>query len=97
MRRRTLPPDDLQAWARLNGVRFGHTRVKKIISADDQDKGFGLLATDDVDAQPDGEKILLSVPGDLVLSLVSVTEFAKSDVDLRDVLEAAGDFARVGG
>jgi hypothetical protein len=40
-------------------------------------------------------EILLQIPSDLIISLETVQNHAKSDPYLRDVLEAIGDFGRV--
>jgi hypothetical protein len=39
--------------------------------------------------------ILLGIPSDLILSLETVHNYAKSDRYLREVLEAVGHFGRV--
>jgi hypothetical protein len=39
--------------------------------------------------------ILLEIPSDLVLSLETVQNYAKSDRYLHEVLEAVGNFGRV--
>ncbi|KAJ5283371.1 hypothetical protein N7505_001351 [Penicillium chrysogenum] len=82
---------------RLNGVIAQGIAVYKLGS--DQhggDKGSALIATEaqmssENDAKP---KILLQVPSELVLSLETVQNHAKTDRYLRDVLENIGDFGR---
>jgi hypothetical protein len=95
MRRRYLPIEQLEAWAKLNGVRFNHTRVERITTPDGQQKGAGVFITEDFETTPDHEAILLSVPHELILSKDLVHDYAKSDVHLREVLEAVGEFGRV--
>jgi hypothetical protein len=98
MKREYIPIESLPAWQRLNGIVVQGIAVHKIGS--DQhgaDKGSALIATE---AQTSSEhdtnpKILLKIPSELVLSLESVQNHAKTDRYLRDVLEAVGDFGRV--
>ena len=90
MRRHCLPIEHLRAWATLNDVKFNDTCVERITNPDGQHKGAGLFAARDF------ETFLLSVPHELVLSVDLVHDYAKSDGHLRDVLEAVGEFGRVG-
>ncbi|KAJ5511778.1 hypothetical protein N7453_003881 [Penicillium expansum] len=97
MKREYIPIESLPAWQRLNGIVFQGIAVHKIGS--DQhgaDKGSALIATEaqtssENDAKP---KILLRIPSELILSLETVHNHAKTDRYLRDVLEAIGDFGR---
>ncbi|KAJ6181024.1 hypothetical protein N7519_011485 [Penicillium mononematosum] len=97
MRREYIPIESLPAWQRLNGVVVQGIAVHKLGS--DQhggDKGSALIATEaqmssENDAKP---KVLLQVPSELVLSLETVQNHAKTDRYLRDVLENIGDFGR---
>ncbi|EKV06264.1 SET domain protein [Penicillium digitatum] len=97
MKREYITIETLPAWQRLNGIVTQGISVHKIGS--DQhgaDKGSALIATEtqmssENDAKP---KILLQVPPELVLSLETVQNQAKTDGHLRDVLEAIGDFGR---
>lgn len=88
MRRAVLPPESLEAWARLNGAAFSNIAVRPL-----QGRGLGVVSTADID-QAEGN-VLMLIPRDLVLSQELVWEFAKSDHHLRAVLESVGDFARV--
>lgn len=98
MKREYIPIESLPAWQRLNGIVVQGIAVHKIGS--DQhgaDKGSALIATEartssENDTKP---KILLQIPPELVLSLETVQNHAKTDRYLRDVLEAIGDFGRV--
>lgn len=96
MRRRCLPIEQLEAWAQLNGVVFNNVRVERVGAPNGQHKGSGVFATEDLETTHGQEGVLLSVPQDLVLSKDLVHDYAKSDVHLRDVLEATGEFGRVG-
>ena len=96
MRRHYLPIEQLRAWATLNDVKFNGTHVERITNPDGQHEGAGLFAARDFEASHDFETILLSVPHELVLSVDLVHGYAKSDGHLRDVLEAVGEFGRVG-
>lgn len=96
MRRHYLPIEQLRAWATLNDVKFNDTRIERITNPDGQHEGAGLFAARDFEASHDFETFLLSVPHELVLSLDLVHDYAKSDGHLRDVLEAVGEFGRVG-
>ena len=96
MRRHCLPLEQLQAWTTLNDVKFNDTRVERITNPDSQHEGAGLFATRDFETSHDFETFLLSVPHELVLSVDLVHDYAKSDGHLRDVLEAVGEFGRVG-
>ena len=99
MRLESLSTDALPAWARLNGVSPFGVAFRRLQADDGTDKGCAVVATEEKSRDPesndDHPEILLSVPSDMVLSLESVGNYAKSDRYLRDVLEAVGDFGRV--
>ncbi len=86
-----IPSEALLPWAMLNEVSFDRT-VPGLIEG----KGAALLAKEDLNADDDEPRELLTVPRDLILSLERVREHAKVDRDFREVLEALGDFGRVG-
>jgi uncharacterized membrane protein YidH (DUF202 family) len=98
MKREYLPIEALPAWQRLNGIVATGVAFQKLGSDEHgADKGSAIVATEaksssENDAIP---QILLQIPADLVLSLETVHNHAKSDRYLRDVLEAIGDFGRV--
>lgn len=96
MHRRYLPIEQLQAWAILNGVKFNNTWVDCRPPSKGEQRGAGVFVTTDFETDHDHEAILVSVPHDLVLSQELVADFAKSDRHLKEVLEAAGEFGRVG-
>ena len=98
MKREYLPLGSLPAWLRLNGIDTNGVAFERLGSSESgADKGNALVATEnksssDSDAVPE---VLFRIPGDLVLSLETVHDYSKSDQDLREVLEAVGDFGRV--
>jgi hypothetical protein len=98
MKREYLPIEALPAWQRLNGIVTTGVEFRKLGSNEHgTDKGSAIVATEaktssENDAKPE---ILIQIPGDVVLSLETVHNYAKSDRYLRDVLEATGDFGRV--
>ncbi|KAJ5553586.1 hypothetical protein N7494_002964 [Penicillium frequentans] len=96
MRREYLPLGALLAWLRLNGIVTNGVAVQRVGSAESEaDKGNAILATaNNSNKDPDNQQTLLQIPRDLVLSLESVHDYSKSDRDLREVLEAVGDFGR---
>jgi len=96
MRRQCLPIEQLQAWSRLNGIQLHTAAITSSIRDGTLDKGAGLIATNDISADDAGQFTLLSVPSDLILSRERVEAYAKTDKDLRDVLIAVGELARVG-
>lgn len=97
MQRDYLPLNSFLAWLRLNGIATNGVAVQRLGSAESEtDKGNAILATaDNSNNDPDDQQVLLQIPRDLVLSLESVHDYSKSDRDLREVLEAVGDFGRV--
>lgn len=72
------------------GVNFGPCDVVHI-----EGKGAALVSSETLANDCADEKLLLSVPRDLVLSKENVLLQAKSDRHLRQVLEAAGDWGMV--
>lgn len=96
MRYASLPASQLQAWAQFNGVTFNNICVaENVTSKDGVDKGSGLLATGFSESSASME-VLLTIPSDLVLSKEAVHLCAKADLDLKEILDAVGDFAEVG-
>lgn len=87
MRRKYLPTTALRAWADLNEIYFNGVAIAHL---SDQ-RGSGLVTTAE---SLDEEATLLTVPSHLVLSLENVWVFAKSDVQLREVLHAVGEYSR---
>lgn len=99
MKRGYLPLGSLPAWIKLNGIESNGVTFQQLGSSESgADKGNALVAIEnkfssESDVSPE---ILLRVPSDLVLSLETVHDYSKSDHHLREVLEAVGDFGRVG-
>ena len=85
-----LPPEALLPWAMLNDVSF-----KSVVPGVSVGKGGALLASNALPGDDEQGK-LMNVPHDLILSLDRMLEHAKVDKDFREVLEAVGDFGRVG-
>ena len=88
MRSEGLPISALSAWIKLNNVVLNGVTV----SAIQDDKGLGIISGGE---NSDDCTPLMIVPQSLVLSLENVWVFAKSDQQLREVLEAAGEYSRV--
>lgn len=87
-----LPINTLQPWATFNNVSLNGIKVGP--QPGHEDRGSTVIACQELhatDAAP-----LMIVPRDLVLSLERVQEHAKTDKDFRAVLEALGEFGRVG-
>lgn len=98
MRREYLPIETLPAWQRLNGVVATGVEFQKLgFGEHGADKGSAIIATEAKSSSENDLKpeILLRIPNNLVLSLETVQNHAKSDHHLRDVLGAVGDFGRV--
>ena len=89
MLRETLPVTTLPAWSRLTNVVLDGVAISSL----DNGKGSGIVATKDLGKE---SVTLMTVPRDVVLSLETIWEYAKSDHHLHDILEAVGEFARVG-
>lgn len=81
------PQDALDSWASFNGVLMRGVTVKPVPS-----KGLAVIACSSIDenAEP-----LMTVPRELVLSIENIVLLSKADRDLREVLEALGDFGKV--
>lgn len=76
-----LPVESFPAWALLQHVEFDDVAI-----AQTPDKGYGLVSNNDLEQ----ERIVLSVPKDLLLSVDQVDQYAKVDSNFRDLLEAFG-------
>ena len=94
MRRLYEPIELLSPLAVLNGVNFhnGAVTIKSLLS---DTLGSGVLRDRDLAGHEEDDNLLLTVPQSLVLSLENVWIHAKADPDLKQVLEALGDFTRV--
>lgn len=97
MKYASLPIEQLQTWARFNGVVFNNVLLAdQITSKDGIDKGAGLLADAGFSDSGASPEVLLTVPADLVLSKETVHLCAKADLHLKEILDAVGNFAEVG-
>ena len=98
MRREYLPLQSLPAWAKLNGISTNGVAFQNLSSTESEaDKGNAIVATEEKSSRETDScpQVLLQIPRELVLSLEAVQDYSKSDRDLREVLEAVGDFGRV--
>ncbi|KAL8827755.1 MAG: hypothetical protein Q9170_006888, partial [Blastenia crenularia] len=75
------------AWTTLNDIQFHDVKIDHVSS----ERGLGVLAAAELSGN---EAILMTVPSQLVLSLENVWIYAKSDQDLKHVLEAVGRFSQ---
>lgn len=88
----TLPIETLPAWALFNNVQFHGIKIAPLPGH--EDRGSTVLAQRQLHLGQTHP--LMTVPRDLILSLERVQEHAKADADFRTILEALGDFGRVG-
>ncbi|KAB8338916.1 hypothetical protein FH972_021856 [Carpinus fangiana] len=87
-----LPHDAINSWSAMQGAELSGLRVSSDAEGEKQ-KGASLRVTKDGLTLADNP--LIQVPRELVLSRETVEGYARSgDGSLRDVLEAAGDFAQ---
>ncbi|KAI5293624.1 hypothetical protein KEM52_005375 [Ascosphaera acerosa] len=83
---------ELQDWAALAQTTFNGIKVVRDHAVQDG-KGSAVLASEDVPS-PDGSRVLMKVPRDLVLSRDRVREYAKSDATLKEILDCLGEDAQ---
>ena len=88
MLREPLPISLLSLWSDLNNVEFNNV----VVSASETERGVGIWASGDSVAESPN---LVRVPRELVLSVQTIWEFAKSDHQLHSILAALGDFTKV--
>ncbi|MCJ1285638.1 hypothetical protein MMC26_004979 [Xylographa opegraphella] len=81
------PINALPSWSALNNVELNGVAI----SVMEADRGSGIVTLKDTDAK---DPVLMTVPRELVLSLETIWEFAKSDQDLNRILHAVGDFGQ---
>ncbi|MCJ1384085.1 hypothetical protein MMC17_007201 [Xylographa soralifera] len=79
--------DALPSWSALNNVEMNGIAVS-VLQAD---RGSGIVAMKDTTSK---DPVLMTVPRELVLSVETIWESAKSDQDLNNVLHAVGDFGQ---
>lgn len=87
MRRTQRDLSGLTDWLTTYGVSLHAVEVQKTTF------GSGIVA---VRAIPDGDEPMIHVPANLVLSSNYVWKQAEKDPQLKEVLEALGEFAKVG-
>ena len=90
MHQEALPVSYLGTWAKLNGIEFNGIQASPLSGM----KGSGLLATTNCLKY---NAPLIIIPKELVLSQETVWLYAKSDRQLKQVLEAVGDYSKVNG
>lgn len=93
MKRDLHPIEELASWSEVAQIELNDVKVAKL-EADGIDKGSAVIATKDIPAS-DGSTVLAKVNRDMVLSLERVKDYAKSDAQLNEILEALGDYAQV--
>ena len=89
MRRDRLPITSLAAWARLNDVPLDNVEIREL------ENGFGCGIVSTIAATEHGTEFL-AIPPELVLNVGLAWLYAKNDSYLRSILEANGEFAKVG-
>lgn len=83
-----LPVSAIHAWVENNGISFNGVTISQLTG----DRGLGVVGDG---GNSKGKGPLMLVPAGLILSVHNIFIFAKSDQNLREVLEAAGDYSRV--
>ena len=82
----------LPTWASFHGVKFNKVKIGPLPGH--EDRGSTVIA----DQKLAGGNVepLLVVPKELIISRRNIDLYSKSDHHLREILEALGDFGRVG-
>jgi len=86
-----LSNTELPAWALLNGVEINNVAIDSVPGH--EERGSAIIsrkASLDASCNP-----LLVVPGDLVLSLITIERQSRYDPHLLELLTAVSDFAKV--
>lgn len=83
-----LPVSEIPAWVKLNAISFNGVTISQLPG----DRGLGIVGDG---GNSERTHPLMLVPADLILSIQNVFIFAESDQNLREVLEAVGDYSRV--
>lgn len=81
----------LPTWATFHGVTFNGIKIGTIPGL--EDRGSSVIAERPLTGG--GEEPLMTVPKDLILCKETIETHAKSDIKLRELLDALGDFGRV--
>lgn len=87
MKYTSLPTSQLTGWALLNNAELHGVKVEADIVEDGSSKGGGVLA----DAGHNEMEILLSVPRDIIVSKEQIADCSRTDVNLRELLDALED------
>lgn len=87
MRREYLPPTALYSWAELNNIVLNGVTISQVPNG----RGLGVVATA---KSFDENAVLMAVPPQLILSLETVWIYAKSDPQLKEVLDAVGEYSQ---
>ncbi|KAF2199462.1 SET domain-containing protein [Delitschia confertaspora ATCC 74209] len=80
--------DDLPRWAAINGVSFRGIKIGPLPGL--ENRGSTVIAKQELRSEKEGP--LMVVPKDLIISRLNIDLFAKSDQQLKEVLEAVGEF-----
>lgn len=91
----SLSTSQLSSWALLNNIELYGLKVESdIFDEDGSSKGGGLVAT----AEHSGGEPILTVPHDIVISKEQISNCARADATLRELLAtlADSDLANVG-
>lgn len=85
------PIQTLPTWSTFHGVIFKGVKIGPLPGF--ENRGSTVIAAQELrggEVEP-----LLKVPKDLIISRENINLLAKSDMHLRQLLDAAGDFGRV--
>ena len=85
------PIDTLPRWAEFNAATFNGIKIGPLPGLEHQ--GSAVIADRDLDG--DNEQPLMVVPKDLIISRDNIAIFAKADQQLKQVLDAVGEFGYV--
>jgi hypothetical protein len=86
------PISALPRWANFHGVKFNGVKIGPLAGL--EDRGSTVIAKQEL--QSAHAEPLLVVPKDLIISRSNIELLARADRHLREVLDAIGDFGRVG-
>ena len=89
-----FPVSALQPWAKFHGAQFNRIRFDPTVPGK-EDRGTAIVADDDELSTEDESLTVMLIPQSLVLSRGLVEEVSKSNHQLREILDAAGPFAKV--
>ena len=88
MHHASFPVSQLASWALLNNVELRGIKIEPDINDENgNSKGGGLLAI----CEHNENEPLLTVPHDVTVSKQQITDCARTDIRLRELLETAAD------